>query len=127
MLINFFWYSEGSNPVCFLNTVILNFEEQPEFADCFINNNPKEIVDRISILTNSSIRPHEIEFVLRSEEFRMPVGRVQSVFMYPMFFNEFLLVLNEKRLIEYLETIELKTGIEPVFSKSSNIFFVYIC
>jgi len=147
----------------FDNTVIINFEEQPEFIDCFINNNPKEIVDRISILAKSSIRPQKtllvldeiqecpqaitalryfyekmpelhvigagslIEFVLRSEKFRMPVGRVQSVFMYPMFFNEFLLALNENRLIEYIETIELMTGIEPVFSqKLEHLFRLYL-
>ena len=36
-----------------------------------------------------------IEFVLRAEDFRMPVGRVQSMYMYPMSFGEFLMAVGE--------------------------------
>jgi len=56
-----------------------------------------------------------IEFALRSEDFRMPVGRLQSVFMFPLSFNEFLLAMGEERLQEYMHAVNLQSGIEPVF------------
>jgi len=46
-----------------------------------------------------------MEFVLRSESFRMPVGRVQSLWMYPLTFAEFLTVGNHASLREHLHTI----------------------
>lgn len=56
-----------------------------------------------------------LEFTLRKEEFRMPVGRVESLYMYPLSFKEYLMVNNETPLIEILETATLKNGVEPVF------------
>ncbi len=56
-----------------------------------------------------------IEFVLQSEDFRMPVGRVQSLFMNPLSFDEFLTAAGEERLLDYLCEATLQTGIEPVF------------
>jgi predicted AAA+ superfamily ATPase len=57
-----------------------------------------------------------IEFTLHSGDFRMPVGRVQSIFMFPLTFDEFLLALNEDQFSDYLATVDLQTGIEPVFN-----------
>ncbi len=58
-----------------------------------------------------------IEFALHSDDFRMPVGRIQSVFMRPLSFEEFLLALGEEKLVEYMHNVELHTGIETVFQK----------
>jgi len=38
-----------------------------------------------------------LEFALAAEEFRMPVGRIQYLFMYPMTFGEFLDAVGEER------------------------------
>ena len=38
-----------------------------------------------------------LEFALAAEEFRMPVGRIQYLFMYPMTFGEFLDAVGEQR------------------------------
>lgn len=57
-----------------------------------------------------------IEFALRAEDFRMPVGRVQSVYMYPMSFEEFLIAVGEERLLDYIQTVDLQTGMEQVFA-----------
>ncbi len=43
-----------------------------------------------------------LEFALLSEEFRMPVGRIQYLYMYPMSFGEFLVALEETELRNYI-------------------------
>lgn len=43
-----------------------------------------------------------LEFALKSENFKMPVGRVQYLYLYPMNFGEFLDALGESALREYL-------------------------
>ena len=57
-----------------------------------------------------------IEFALRAEDFRMPVGRVQSVYMYPMSFGEFLIAVGEERLLNHIHTVDLQNGLERVFA-----------
>jgi predicted AAA+ superfamily ATPase len=47
-----------------------------------------------------------LEFALKSENLRMPVGRVQYLYMYPMSFGEFLDALGETALRNYLLKIE---------------------
>ncbi|MCD4719539.1 MAG: ATP-binding protein [Desulfobacula sp.] len=134
----------------FKNLVSINFEEKPEFANCFSEYDPKLIIDRLSIITRNIIQPGHtllfldeiqecpraitslryfyekipelhvigagslIEFALRSKNFRMPVGRIQSIFMFPLSFDEFLMATGEEKLYEYLNTINPKTGIDQV-------------
>lgn len=43
-----------------------------------------------------------LEFALRNENFKMPVGRVQYLYLYPMNFGEFLEALGESALRKYL-------------------------
>jgi len=43
-----------------------------------------------------------LEFSLRNEDFRMPVGRVQYMYMYPLAFGEFLNAIGEKILNDYI-------------------------
>jgi len=136
----------------FENIVSVNFEEQPEMSRCFSDLNPKNIIDRLSILKRMTISSGRtllfldeiqecpmaitslryflekmpelhvigagslIEFALHAEEFRMPVGRVQSVYMYPMSFAEFLIAVGEKRLLNYIQAVDLQTGMEQVFA-----------
>lgn len=57
-----------------------------------------------------------IEFALSSKDFRMPVGRVQSMFMFPLSFEEYLTAAGEKKICDYLNTVELKTGSDPVIN-----------
>jgi len=131
--------------------VSVNFEEQPELCNCFSDFSPRAIIDRLSILTHSAIRPGRtllfpdevqecprsimslryfyekqpelhiigagplIEFALRSKDFRMPVGRVQSVFMFPLSFDEFLTALGEEKLLDYTHTVDPDTGLEQIF------------
>lgn len=52
-----------------------------------------------------------LEFTLKKTEFRMPVGRVQSFYLRPCSFYEFLIAIGNKKLYDYLKEVTLKTGI----------------
>ena len=43
-----------------------------------------------------------VEFTLESENFRMPVGRIQYVYLFPMSFGEFIEATGEKELRNYI-------------------------
>ncbi len=45
----------------------------------------------------------------------MPVGRIQSLFMFPLSFEEFLNALGENQLTEYLNTVDLEKKLETIF------------
>jgi predicted AAA+ superfamily ATPase len=68
-----------------------------------------------------------VEFVLRAKDFRMPVGRVQSLHMVPMSFEEFLFAIGEGRLVDQLSSADLEAGIEPVFTaRAEQLFRQYL-
>ena len=137
----------------FGNFVVVNFEENSDFIQCFDNFNPQTIIEKISILTNQDIIPGKtllfldeiqdcpqaisslryfyenmpdlhvigagslVEFALKSENFRMPVGRIQSIFMHPLSFSEFLNALNHTKLNEYLCSVTVAEGIAPAITQ----------
>ncbi|MBU1169560.1 MAG: ATP-binding protein [Proteobacteria bacterium] len=137
----------------FDNVVVVNFEEKPDIGKCFSDFDTKGIIDKLSVLTRSDIRPGHtllfldeiqecpkaisslryfyekmpelhvvgagslIEFALRSENFRMPVGRIQSIFMHPLSFEEFLQALGEDKLVEFIYSVELSSRIHDGFAK----------
>jgi predicted AAA+ superfamily ATPase len=43
-----------------------------------------------------------VEFTLESENFRMPVGRIQYIYLFPMSFGEFIEASGEKELRKYI-------------------------
>ncbi len=54
-----------------------------------------------------------LEFSLNSEDFRMPVGRIQYMFMYPMSFIEFLNAIGEIALADYIQKFENLNKLTP--------------
>lgn len=54
-----------------------------------------------------------LEFVINDEAYSQPVGRVQSLYMKPCSWYEYLLANEEHQLIEYLSTVTPTEGIEP--------------
>lgn len=56
-----------------------------------------------------------LEFTLRKENLRMPVGRVQSLYMYPLSFKEYLTVSHQTPLIEILENATLTHPVEQIY------------
>lgn len=127
----------------FENFVSINFEERPEFKNCFRTLSPANIVSEIEVLADSSLVPGKsllfldeiqecpeaimalryfkekmpalhvigagslLEFALNDEEFRMPVGRVQSLYLKPMSFDEFLDATGRSKLRTYLSQTTL--------------------
>ncbi len=59
-----------------------------------------------------------LELIINDERYREPVGRVQSLFMHPCSFNEFLMACGEERLLDYLSTATTKSGIaQPIHER----------
>jgi predicted AAA+ superfamily ATPase len=54
-----------------------------------------------------------LEFTLQDATFRMPVGRIQSCYLKPLSFKEFLLATQKKPLVEYIEQVKINAGFEP--------------
>lgn len=58
-----------------------------------------EEMQDINIIAAGSL----LEFTMQSENFSVPVGRIQYLYMYPISFSEFLSAMNEESLINYLK------------------------
>src|SRR3989338_8809142 len=68
-----------------------------------------------------------LEFALEGENFEMPVGRVQYLFMRPLSFDEFLLAMNESRLSAFLSEMEIDSKIgDAVHEKLLRLFKDYL-
>lgn len=61
-----------------------------------------EEMPEINIISAGSL----LEFILESEDFKIPVGRIQYLYMYPLSFGEFLEAMDGKSLREYLASRE---------------------
>ncbi|MEA1927682.1 MAG: ATP-binding protein [Candidatus Auribacterota bacterium] len=122
----------------FDNCVVVNFEQRPEYEECFSSIIPDEIIQSISILSGQEIVPGKtllffdeiqecprailslryfyeqlpelhvigagslLEFALRQDDFRMPVGRIQYLYMKPLSFGEFLNASGEEKSRELI-------------------------
>lgn len=135
----------------FDNMLVVNFELQPQLGACFENLNPKEIIQKLSILTRHTIEPTKtllfldeiqdcpnairalryfkeqlpqlhvigagslLEFTLNDAAFRIPVGRIQSLYLHPLSFKEFLTGIGDYVLREMIEQANLEKPIETVY------------
>jgi predicted AAA+ superfamily ATPase len=134
----------------FENLVKINFEQHPQYKTCFDTLDPNQIIETISMLHKTAIKPgksllfldeiqecpkaitalryfHEqmpelhvigagslLEFALEEENFKMPVGRVQYLYMKPFSFREFLAAVGENRSLEMIDTINPDKPLNPV-------------
>ena len=55
-----------------------------------------------------------LEFTLNDADFRMPVGRVQSIYLKPLSFKEYLVGRGDTQLREWIEKINLNSKVETV-------------
>ena len=58
-----------------------------------------------------------LDFALADLEYSFPVGRLESVYMGPMSFEEFLLGLGELGLLDYILSYSLKNSAPPTLHK----------
>jgi len=61
-----------------------------------------------------------LEFTLHSENFKLPVGRIQYLFMFPLSFAEFLDALGENALREYLSALPNLTKLSETLHTKLN-------
>lgn len=70
----------------------------------------KEQMPELHIIGTGSL----LEFILNDADFRMPVGRVQFLYLRPLSFGEFLEALGHTKLRNYLQTVHVGDVIEEV-------------
>lgn len=132
---------ERFGAVHFENTLVVNFELQPQCGDCFLSLEPSEIIRHLQILMGQAMTPGKtllfldeiqlcpnailalryfkekmpelavigagslLEFTLNDQDFRMPVGRVEFLYLYPLSFKEFLRALGEEMFVSWIESV----------------------
>jgi predicted AAA+ superfamily ATPase len=129
--------------------IVINFEAQPQFKECFDGELfPEKIVQQIELLTGKECIPGKsllffdeiqecpkailslryfkeklpdlhviaagslLEFALAESQFSFPVGRVAFLYLKPLSFTEFLMALEENKIISFLEEITLSKATE---------------
>jgi predicted AAA+ superfamily ATPase len=70
----------------------------------------KEKMSRLHVIGAGSL----LEFALKEENFKMPVGRVQFIHLRPLCFLEFLQATGNHKLVEFLPTVNFQTSIPIV-------------
>jgi len=84
----------------------------------------KELMPNLHVIGAGSL----LEFVLNSQSFRMPVGRVQYLYLRPMSFAEFLMASNDNALLEYIQkaqiTVPIPTAIHEQLIKKLRLYTV---
>ena len=85
----------------------------------------KEQMPTLHVIAAGSL----LEFLLNKEDFKMPVGRVESLYMYPCSFKEFLIASGEQRALDYLSTVTIEEGVdvaihEKLLTKLREYFIV---
>jgi predicted AAA+ superfamily ATPase len=63
-----------------------------------------------------------LEFALSSEDFKMPVGRIQYLYLYPMTFGEFLDSLGESELRHFISDFSNLENSPPNLHNKLNGF-----
>jgi len=67
-----------------------------------------------------------LEFSLKSNDYRMPVGRVQYLYMHPLSFDEFLQALNQETLKRYIsDYTNIRNISEELHNKLINLIRKY--
>lgn len=68
-----------------------------------------------------------LEFSLGDRGFKMPVGRVQYLYLQPLSFEEFLTALNEEALKDFLHEVSIKKVVpEVIHEKFLKLFREYL-
>lgn len=82
----------------------------------------KEKLPQLHVIGAGSL----LEFTLNDEHFRMPVGRIQFLFLKPLSFKEFLTATGNQSLREYMENVHVKMQIpEAIHEKLIKFIHQY--
>jgi len=82
----------------------------------------KEKMPALAVIAAGSL----LEFTLNDESFRMPVGRVEFLYLYPLSFKEFLLALGETHVVNWIESVTLGDALlSPIHEKCLKLVKEY--
>ncbi len=70
----------------------------------------KEKMPKLHVIGAGSL----LEFTLNDPKFRMPVGRIQSLYLKPCSFQEFLMACGDQKLLDCLSQVTLQSGVDRV-------------
>lgn len=83
----------------------------------------KEKYGRLAVIGAGSL----MEFALNSPDFKMPVGRVQFIFLEPLSFGEFLTASGNEQLRQYLQKLQLNSILDDaVHQKLLELLRLYL-
>ena len=83
----------------------------------------KEKYNRLAVIGAGSL----MEFTLNSPDFRMPVGRIQFIYLEPLSFGEFLMASGNERLRHHLRGIRLNSTFDDaVHQKLMGLLRIYL-
>ncbi len=119
------WISTFSRQSIIPGETLLFFDEIQECPNAIMAlRYYKELMPTLHVIAAGSL----LEFVLNDESFRMPVGRVHSLYLKPMSFKEFLLASGYTELSEQLSQAKLSTPFNPaiidLLEKLLLIYFI---
>ncbi len=102
---------------------LLFFDEIQDCPNAFISLRYfKEKMPELHVIAAGSL----LELSMNREEFRMPVGRVQFMYMYPLNFLEFLIASEEAPLLDYIENLPLNSITDKaIHEKALRLFRDY--
>jgi len=83
----------------------------------------KEKHDRFAVIGAGSL----VEFALNSPDFKMPVGRIQFIYLEPLSFGEFLTASGNEMLRRHLQELRLSSvSDDAIHQKLLNLLRVYL-
>ena len=83
----------------------------------------KEKYNRLAVIGAGSL----MEFTLNSPDFKMPVGRIQFIYLEPLSFGEFLTASGNERLRHYLREIRLNSIFDDALhQKLMDLLRIYL-
>lgn len=81
----------------------------------------KELLPELHVICAGSLLDH----TLNEMKLPMPVGRVEFLYMYPMNFKEFLMAINQEKLISYIEEFDFTKPFSEVIHNQISQFLRY--
>ncbi len=68
-----------------------------------------------------------LDVMVEKEGFGFPVGRIETLHMYPATFEEFLIALNENHILSFLNSVDLRSKIpEATHRQILKLFYRYL-
>ncbi|MBF0106189.1 MAG: ATP-binding protein [Deltaproteobacteria bacterium] len=68
-----------------------------------------------------------IDFILNTPEFSVPVGRIELLYLHPLSFEEFLLAIGEKKVLEWIKNYKFGQEVsETIHAKCQSLIKTFL-